>query len=347
MTDDTALKGRLEEAIAHINAPDTVLAVTRRGERTVISGGTRPAPATPREDLRYELGSISKTFTALLLADLAHTGIVHLDDPLTTHLPDLPGLHLHSRAHRITLRHLATHTSGLPRIPRDLLLGALTSPHRNSYADYDTERLLRTFATTRILRRPGTHWRYSNFGAALLGTALAHTTGTAYPTLLEHRVLHPLSLTSTGTASGTTGTDAVGHRPDGRPVPPSVFAGFVSCGGIRATPNDLLTYLEAHLTPHHTPLNQPLTRVQTPELHQGRRNPETHTLTWIQHPAPRGPLLFHAGATFGQQAFLGYHPATHTALAATTTRHGRTCPLVTTAYNLLHELCDQAAPNAR
>ncbi|MFF3544112.1 serine hydrolase domain-containing protein [Streptomyces platensis] len=335
------LADRLADAVTLIDAPDVVVAVTRRGRRTVMTGGSAMAPPTPRHALRYELGSLSKTFTVLLLADLARSGVLSVDDPLAAHLPELPLPHPNSR--RITLRHLATHTSGLPRIPADLIAGALVHPYANGYARYDTERLLHTFARTRPRHRPGTRWRYSNFGLALLGPAMSRAAGAGYPALLTERVLKPLELTDTTLGPGTTGTDAIGHRTNGvTPVRSADMGAFIAAGSVRATPGDLLSYLEAHLSPADTPLAGPLREVQVPQLRRGLRKRDTHTLTWYQHPAAHGPLLFHVGATFGQQAFLGYHPATQTGLVALATRRGRTCHMINTAYELLYALA--AAP---
>ncbi|MET9516742.1 serine hydrolase domain-containing protein [Streptomyces sp. NPDC002994] len=348
-TSADALALRLADAVTAIDAPDVVLAVTRHGRRTTVTGGTGRALAAPRDAprhvprhaLRYELGSVSKTFTVLLLAHLARAGVLSLDDPLAAHLPDLPLRHPDSR--RITLRHLATHTAGLPRIPGDLIPGALLRPYADAYATYDTERLLRTFARTRPHHRPGTRWRYSNFGVALLGPAMARAAGADCPTLLTRHVLRPLGLTGTtlgpGSPTTTGNTAAVGHRRNGTtPVPGIGMGPFIAAGAVRSTPADLLTYLEAHLNPGTTPLGLPLRDVQIPQLRRGLRRRDTHTLTWFHHPAPGGPLLFHAGATFGQQAFLGFHPASATGIAALATRRGDRLHLVESAYELLYAL---------
>lgn len=337
MSRDSLLADRLAEALTAIDAPDVVLAVTRNDRRTVITGGTALAPPTPRHALHYELGSLSKTYTVLLLAELARSGVLSLDDPLAAHLPGLPLPYANSR--RITLRHLATHTAGLPRVPRDLIAGALLHPYSSGYAQYDTERLLQTFARTRPRHPPGTRWHYSNFGMALLGPAMSHAAGSDYATLLTDRVLHPLKLTGTTLGPGPTGTDAVGHRRTGsRPVATTDMGAFIAAGAVRATPDDLLTYLEALLSPEATTMPLPLLDVQVPQLRRGWRHRNTHTLTWFLHPAAGGPLLFHVGATFGQQAFLGYHPASGTGLAAIATRRGPSCRMVTTAYELLYAL---------
>ncbi|MFI7242386.1 serine hydrolase domain-containing protein [Streptomyces qinglanensis] len=340
---EAALTDRLAREAARVDAPDVVLGVTRHGRRTVVTGGRAQPPATPREALRYELGSLSKTYTVLLLATLAGEGVLHQDDPLTAHLP--PAVRpAHSTAHRITLRHLATHTSGLPRVPHALVPGALLRPHSNGYARFGTERLLRSFAATRPRHPAGRRWIYSNFGIALLGPALSHAGGGSFPALLGTRVLRPLGLTGTTLGPGPAGADAVGHRRDGRtPVPAADMGGFGAAGAVRATPHDLLGFLEAHLDPAGTPLSGPLRAVQQPQLHRGGERGETHTLTWFQHLAPGGPLLFHAGATFGQQAFCGFHPASGTGLTAVATRRYRGCRLVPTAYDLLYALVEEAA----
>ncbi|WP_433893398.1 serine hydrolase domain-containing protein [Streptomyces sp. CA-111067] len=385
--EQAALRGPLERAMSRVTAPDVVLAVSRGGERTVLSGGTAAAdPDVPREDLSYELGSLSKTFTVLLLAALAADGVLGLDDPLAAHLPELPLGSPHARA--ITLRHLATHTSCLPRVPRDLLPAAVLHPRTNAYAGYGPGRLTSAFAATPVRRAPGTRWRYSNFALALLGAALEHTTATPYPALLAQRVLIPLGLTATtalpptatgtavppaatGTAGPATATGAalpptatgtavppaatgtagparlaVGHRADGRtPLPATEMAAFTPAGGVRATPGDLLGYAEALLDPDRGPLGRALREVQVPALRRGLGHRHTHTLTWYLHPAAAGPLLFHAGATFGQQSFLGFHPATGTAVIGFATRHDRTWALTNAAYALLQEL--SAAETAR
>lgn len=320
-----------EAALARVRAPDVVLAVSRAGRRTYACGGTVEG-AAGREHLAYGLGSLTKTFTVLLLADLARAGALALDDPLTAHLPGA----YPAGAGRITLRHLATHTSGLPRVPRDLLLPAVLHPQTNGYAGYTRDRLLAAFAAARPRHAPGTRWHYSNLGIALLGPALEHAAGAPYPELLARRVLRPLGLA--GAFLGPDGpAAATGHRGDGRtPVPAVDMAAFRAAGGLHATPADLLAYAEALLDPAAAPLRD----VQVPQLRRRtpRHRDEVHTLTWFQHPAPGGPLLFHAGATFGQQCFLGFHPATRTAVAGFATRHDRLTAVVGASYGLLHSL---------
>ncbi|MGH3309206.1 MAG: serine hydrolase domain-containing protein [Streptomyces sp.] len=346
---DAGIAPELRAAVRGVDAPDVVFAHSAGGRRTVVTGGTGPPPDTqprgiPREELRYEIGSASKTFTGLLLADLSQHQLVHLGDRATAHLPLPVSLPPHRHRDAVTLLHLITHTAGLPRLPRDFYPQALPHWHSNPYAGYSGDRLLRAFARSRPRHSPGSRWRYSNFGVALLGPALAQATGTPFTELLARRVLTPLGLDGTGLVPLGPGRDATGHSKDGRKgghgtssrLRPFDTGGFLAGGAVRATPGDLLSYLEAHLRPSASPLPAALEAVQEPLLRRGFGRAHTHTLSWIRHPTDHGPLYFHSGATMGQEAFLGFRPATGTALVALATRrYTSSSTLAPAAYRLL------------
>jgi CubicO group peptidase (beta-lactamase class C family) len=334
---DTAVAARLEKAVRAVDAPDVVFAYSHDGQRTLRSGGTAPPPSIPREQLRYELGSASKTYAGLLLAQLNASGMLSKTDPATAHLD--PG-QLHGRRAKITLAHLITHTSGLPPLPADFYPQSLPRWSTNPYSHYPPQRVVRAFLRSHPRHRAGTRWHYSNFAVAVLGHALAAATATEWEDLLTHQVLAPLALTDTALHPCRPDTDATGHRADGHtPVPSLHIGGFAAAGAIRATPGDLLTYLEAHLRPDTAgPLAHALREVRRPVLRRGLRHQHVHTLTWFQHSTGLGPLYFHAGATCGQQAFLGFRPDTGTALVALSTRrYHKHDALVATAYDLLFQ----------
>ncbi|MGW7090395.1 serine hydrolase domain-containing protein [Streptomyces sp. NPDC054871] len=336
--DDETTYRRLDEAIAAVEAPDVVFALSRDGRRTVRSGGTGPPPSVPRDQLRYEIGSASKTFTALLLAHLTQSGVLSGGEPALSFLAPTRRI----GAHPITLAHLITHTSGLPGLPPDFYPRALPTWRTNPYAGYEDRHVVDAFVRRRPHRRPGSRWHYSNFGVSVLGHALAAATATPWDDLLTEQVLRPLRLGGTAlhpAGPETYATDATGHRKDGStPTPPLTIGGFKAAGAIRATPHDLLTFLEAHIDPTGHPLAAALRAAGRPVLRRGLGHRHTHTMSWFQHPAQYGPLYFHCGATLGQQAFLGYRPDTATALAAVCTRRYRAREtFVTTAYALLAE----------
>ncbi|MFD8525652.1 serine hydrolase domain-containing protein, partial [Streptomyces capillispiralis] len=332
--DDQCWGERLQDAVAAADAPDAVFALSHRGRRTVRSGGTAAPPARPRDALRYEIGSATKTFTGLLLAGLTDSGRVSAGDPAAALLdggrPAGPA--------PATLAHLVTHTAGLPALPAGFHRRALPAWRSNPYGRYPDALVIDAFLRHRPRHRPGTRWRYSNFGVAVLGHALAAATGTPWEDLVTGRLLRPLALRGTALRADGPGLDATGHTKDGtRTVPAFDAGGFQAAGAVRATPHDLLTFLEAHLDPARSPeLSGALEAVRVPVLRRGHGHRHVHTVAWFRHPTDAGPLYFHSGATLGQQAFLGFRPDTGTALAAVCTRRFRARdPFLATAYALL------------
>lgn len=330
----------LTEAARTIDAPDLVIALSHEGRRTFqLAEGLTQAEA-PRDLLRYELGSASKPFTGLLLASLVAQGRLSYEDRAAALLA--PGHPVHPAVGAITLRHLITHTSGLRALPADFYPQALPRWSTAPYSGYPADRVVRAFLRARPRHRPGTRWHYSNFAVSVLGHTLAAATGTSWETLLQQEVLGPLGLDGTRLRPGApAGGDAVGHGKDGGPLPALDTGGFSAAGAVRATPPDLLAFLEAHLPATAAPTTQlaaALADVQHPLLRRGLGHAHTHTLTWFRHPSPRGPVLFHAGATLGQQMFLGLRPDTATAVAAMCTRRvHRSDPFIATVHELLTE----------
>ncbi|MFF4253745.1 serine hydrolase domain-containing protein [Streptomyces sp. NPDC001663] len=332
-TADGEIHERLAAAVEAADAPDVVFAISRHGRRTIRCGGTAPPPPTDRQDLRYELGSASKTLTGLLLAQLIQRGLLSGGEPATACLDPSR----RTGPAPVTLAHLMTHTAGLPGLPADFYLRALPAWHTNPYARYPAARVIDAFLRHRPGHRPGTRWRYSNLGVAVLGHAVSAAMGTAWEDLLADHVLRPLALSDTALLARGPEIDAVGYGKDGRtPVPAFDAGGFQAAGAVRATPHDLLTFLEAHLDPSGSPLAGALRSVRTPVLRRGLGHRHVHTLAWFRHPTDAGPMYFHGGATLGQQAFLGFRPDTGTALAALCTRRFRAGdPFVAGAYGFL------------
>ena len=187
-------------------------------------------------DARCEIGSVTKVFTSLLLAELARTAVVHLDDTVADHVPD--GTRMARGVAGITLEHLACHRSGLPRLPPGVLTRSLSrTALADPYADIDEDRLLAALARTRVRGTPGqAPVRYSNFGVGLLGMLLGRATGVGYEQALMTHVITPLGLGST--SFGDTPLHQGHHR--GKPVGPWHMAAMAGAGGLRAPANDLL-----------------------------------------------------------------------------------------------------------
>ncbi len=191
----------------------------------------------------FEIGSITKVFTGTLLADMAQEGLVGLGDRVSLHLP--PGVEMPSRGREITLTDLASHRSGLPAVPRSLLLKALMTRGRDPYADWDAARLEAAIPRTRPRREPEKRFGYSNYAVGLLGHLLARRAATSYDELVRRRICTPLGLRDTGT-SVDGGRLATGHKRGGRETPHWQLAALDGAGGLRSTATDLLGFLRLH-----------------------------------------------------------------------------------------------------
>jgi CubicO group peptidase (beta-lactamase class C family) len=258
-------------------------------------------PKVPDGDTIFEIGSMTKTFTGTLLADAVTRGEVALDDPLQKYLPDSVKLKLTKSGKPITLAHLASHVSGLPRMPDNFK----PADGQNPYADYTTERLnafLRDFEPT---REPGAKYEYSNLGMGLLGHVLADRENKSYEQLLRERILTPLGMTDTHIATDAAARPrlAPGHNPDGDPLPNWDWDALVACGGVRSTANDVLKFLAANMDPD-SPIADAakLARKPLADAMPGNRV----ALGW--HLARKGALVWHNGQTGGYHSYCGFVP---------------------------------------
>src|SRR5260370_38975395 len=165
------------------------------GRRVVAYGDL--ANGDPRRldgDTIFEIGSITKVFTSLVLADMANRKEVTLDDAAAKYLPE--NVKMPERSGKsITLLDLSTHTSGLPRLPSNL--NVLKDP-RNPYAGYSVNDLYELLSSYTLPRDPGSEVEYSNLGGGLLGHLLAYRAGTDYESLIRNRITQPLNMPDTG-----------------------------------------------------------------------------------------------------------------------------------------------------
>jgi CubicO group peptidase (beta-lactamase class C family) len=293
-----------------------VIGCLQGGQQRVVGYGRvrTDAQDLPDGGTIFEIGSVTKVFTALLLADLAEQGMVGLDDPLAGYLPAwvrVPSV----GGRQITLGDLASHAGGLPRDPKGMLRRWLGN-RRNPYARLSVEELYAGLARTRLRRRPGERVRYSNLGAGLLGDALARAAGQPYEELVRERICLPLGMRDTViTPTGEqTARLAIGHTRRGRPAPPFEIPALVGAGGLRSTATDMLSLLRANLDPAHSPLAPQIERTQLPGLPAAKR--VEVGLGWLiaRPPGVGGPVLWHNGGTGGFRSFVGAARETGTAV---------------------------------
>jgi serine-type D-Ala-D-Ala carboxypeptidase/endopeptidase len=272
----------------------------------------RPEP--PRPDTIFEIGSITKTFTATVLADMAEEGLVALADPVQRYLPK--GVELPVRGRPITLLDLATNTSGLPRLPKGLIRLSLTQ-RDNPYAGFTVEHLERALAEARLRCRPGEKLRYSNFGFGLLGHVLSLRAGSSYEQLVRERVCQPLGLADTSISIPPDAEHrfAGGHNRRGRAVPHWDLPALPGAGALRSTMADMLRFLELQLRDPTTRLAR---AARATQQSRARRGKVCQGLGWVSLPL-RGHsayVLWHNGGTGGFRSFGGFVPETDTAVVA-------------------------------
>jgi serine-type D-Ala-D-Ala carboxypeptidase/endopeptidase len=258
----------------------------------------------PDGDTLYEIGSASKVFTSLLLADMTVRGQVALDEPVARLLPAAVTAP-EGGVGSLTLAQLATHTSGLPRMPENFHPRDAANP----YADYSAADLDAFVARYQLARPPGTY-EYSNLGAGLLGHLLAGRAGMPYEALLAQRIARPLRMASTvvSVPASLRARFADGHTGDGEATGPWDLDALVGAGGIRSTVNDMLRFVRANLDPERAPadLRGALRMTHQPRADRpgGRVALGWHVGLDGAHPG----ILWHNGETGGFHSFVAFDP---------------------------------------
>ncbi|PST83356.1 hypothetical protein C7T94_12320 [Pedobacter yulinensis] len=248
----------------------------------------------------FEIGSVTKTFTALLLAIEVAAGRMKLEDPVSRYLPDsIPELEYHGTP--VTLKHLASHTSGLPRLPQNIFTG--NADPLNPYKHYTADSLYRFLRTHRITVGPGTKFSYSNLGAGLLGTILARQSGKTFGRLIEERIARPLGMmrTKVSLTPAELQNMAQGHNETGRGVPPWDLGPLQGSGAIRSTLNDMIVYTQAQLKPGGT-LKKAIELSHHAVFTGGEQR---MALGWRIDSVSGHSLLHHSGGTGGFRSFVG------------------------------------------
>jgi D-alanyl-D-alanine-carboxypeptidase/D-alanyl-D-alanine-endopeptidase len=261
----------------------------------------------------FQIGSVTKVFTSLLLATYVVEGALRLDQRLDTLLPELGGC----PAGAVSLEQLATHTSGLPRLPRGALRTALAE-RADPYARIDHDRLVAGLARTpcRSRGRPA----YSNLGAGLLGHAIAGWAGSGYDELVRDRICLPLGLDAT---TCLPQVEPPGHHRNGRRYAATWhFDALAGAGALWSSVADLQRFLAAQLERPEGDLGEAIRMTQQVRV-PGRRIDQC--LGWMRlHGSQRtgagGGLLWHNGGTGGYRSFVGLGDAGAVAVLAASDR---------------------------
>ncbi|MBV9037448.1 MAG: serine hydrolase [Acidobacteriaceae bacterium] len=271
-----------------------VIGVSEHGVRRVMNYGAA------KPDSLFEIGSITKTFTGLLLAQMAVEGRLDLRDPVRDLLP--PGVAAKPKGFEVTLLDLATHHSGLPRMPDNPGPG----DGREAYTNYHAADLSDFLQRHGLAKPANTEFLYSNLGFAVLGAALTYRAHTSYPELLQSKITGPLGMKDTAISLSPEqlGRLMQGHNSQRLPTPRWDLDAFASAGGLRSAAGDMLTYLEAQLHPERTPFRTALLKSQRlrDDVAGGRRI----ALAWFYNLDT--DVYEHGGATGGFTSFAFFDP---------------------------------------
>ena len=288
------------DRIAAGEYPALVIAVIDNGKVEIEGYGKLDNGAAPDGDTVFEIGSVTKTFSATILADRVTRGPLTLDTAVATLLPDFT---IPSRGGKtITLGDLATQHSGLPRLPDNMH----PADPKNPYADYDATKLKAFLAGYTLPRDPGASYEYSNLGFGLLGTALAANARADYRTLLRQTILAPLGMndTDTVTTPALAARMAPGHDMAGHPQPNWDLTALAGAGAIRSTANDMLKYLRANMG-EPSPLAAAMTLAHAPRSDGPPAN--RIGLAWMTlSTAGAGPIVWHNGMTGGYASAVAF-----------------------------------------
>ena len=307
---DTEVQAWLNDRLVPNTDTAIIVGLIEPGGRRTIAAGKAGPNGVPALDSHtvFEIGSATKVFTTAVLMDMVRKGEVRLDDPVAKYLPS--AVTIPTRGGRlITLVDLATHTSGLPRLPSNLKPKDAANP----YADYSVTEMYDFLSHCELTRDIGSQFEYSNLGMGLLGHALSLRAGTSYEKLVSARILRPLQMRETVITLPTALRSrlAPGHDNAGGPVANWDLPTLAGAGALRSTLDDMLRFLQANLDADNAGVPSLLH-----DTHVARHSPTTPDgsigLGWQIRRAFDRDIVWHNGGTGGYRSFIGFDPKTKT-----------------------------------
>ena len=311
LEDSHDLQAQVDEvarrAVEEGGIPALAVVVEKDGQRYFQTYGT--AEALPGRDAVYEIGSVTKLFTALTAQSLVHAGTLTWDD----HVADLlPPEHRPSQDDGTTLAHLASHTSGLPRLSPTFLQSIVDTC--DPYAALTRDTVFAHYARQEGKSAPGGDAEYSNWGMGLLGHLLELASDTGYEDLVRQHLLRPLAMHSTFIAE-RPGEDppayVEGHDEEGRPTCPWEFGALQGAGAFHSTITDMARFLHAAIEASPVPGIDWEASFRKRAAYAGNAMGvclgwHLDTFTGLLFGMPR--ILWHNGGTGGFSSYLGLSP---------------------------------------
>jgi Beta-lactamase class C and other penicillin binding proteins len=292
----------IENRIAAGEYPSVVIGIVEGDRSAVYAYGNAASGVKATGDTIYEIGSITKTFTATLLSDELERKTLSLDQPASTAAPGFSVPTFNGQA--ITFANLAEQNSGLPRMPDNIDPAKPDDP----YADYGPDRLKAFLGSYALPRAPGAQYEYSNLAVGTLGYLLSQHAGMSYADLVSRKIFVPLGMTHTSVATGMNnpGGMATGHDFGGQVAAPWHFSAMAPAGGIRSTGNDMLRYLEANMGSRQTPLSAAMRDAHIPRADTSVPHNRIGLIWMTRHQDGGNDVVWHNGMTGGFASFIGF-----------------------------------------
>jgi CubicO group peptidase (beta-lactamase class C family) len=315
---DSAVLATISQRVEEKRSAGIVVGLLEPDGRTRIIAYGDPGPGRPPLDGNsvFEIGSISKVFTATALAELVQQGKVSLDDPVQKYLPS--SVHVPSRNGKvITLGNLSEQNSGLPRMPSNFRPANTANP----YVDYGAPQLYEFLNGYQLTRDPGAEFEYSNVGVGLLGHALSLATGKSYEELERSLVWAPLGMTHTAITLTPWMQEhlVLGHDEQGNVVSNWDLDALAGAGAIRSTANDMLKFAGANLHPERGSLERAMAFAHQVRAKAGAMG---IGLNWLSLYAGADTIVWHNGGTGGYRTYLGLLPSRNMAVVVLTNTGG-------------------------
>jgi len=313
------LEGAIDEIAAkYLEVGMMVGVIDKDQDKLIFSYGTkvRSNDDAPDEYTVFDIGSMTKTFTALLMAD-TYFSSNFTDDTVSHYLPEGVTMPTYNGT-PIRVVHLATHTSGLPRTPHADGQNYPVPDGYNIYNPYevyaaeDVYDYLTNYCT--LLFEPGTYWEYSNTGFGLLGHLVGLVNNSTYQAVLQEKIFDELGMnrSSLFLTNDQMTNYSLGYNTEDENVPYFVANDiFQGAGFIKSTLNDLFKYLEANMGLTETALRNAMDLTHTSQMHQGSMGEQA--LAWfVQTLADGQTIVYSGGDTQGHSSFIGFNKTTST-----------------------------------
>ncbi|HMI02148.1 MAG TPA: serine hydrolase [Pedobacter sp.] len=294
----------LKKEVDNKRSKSIIVGIVDANGRHVISAGvlSDKDPRLPDGNTEYEIGSVTKVVTSLVLADMNLKKQLSLSDSLVKFLPEYAKPQ-DKNVSDITLLNLATHTAGFPRFPDNHYPKNLENP----YADYTVEQLFEYVSRFKPDHKPGSQFQYSNTGYSLLGQVMVKVSGKDYESLVKERVFSPLKMNSTviTLTPELKKNMATGHNEYGKPVANWDMPAVASNGALRSNVNDMLNFVAANLGLMKSDLYPAMELSHVKQVKKGGDDAYI-TLGWTLLDDNGKQILFKDGATAGYRSFVGF-----------------------------------------